>query len=192
MVIKIRWLLVLIIVFIAAAGCSTKNIRQAPACELTTVSERVKLKISGNGPGVDGELLRELEKYAKAKLIIAGFDINGGKGALCLAIHVKAYSPGSAVARNLVGFGAGRGSLIYDAAWTSSDGKVLAEMEGKERFTGLEPGFNSKYGAFATLKGADTVKVVLIQEAAEHSVNLASKKIIDKETAEQKIPAENF
>ena len=45
-------------------------------------------------------------------------------------------------------------------------------MDGQERFTGGEVSFNQNYGGTTTLRGADTVRSVLIQEAAKHIVEL--------------------
>ena len=109
-----------------------------------------------------------------AKLIIAGFDINSGDSeAIQLQVDVHSFSPGNAGLRLTVGFGAGRGSLLYMARYTAPDGTVLAEMDGEEYFTGGEIAFGSKYGAFATMGGAEKAQIILVQEAAEHIVELA-------------------
>ena len=43
-----------------------------------------------------------------------------------LKIDVHAFKPGNTAERILIGFGAGRGSLIYTARQVSEDGEVLA------------------------------------------------------------------
>jgi hypothetical protein len=78
--------------------------------------------------------------------------------------------------RLTISFGAGRGSLLYHAEYTSQTGQILARMDGQERFTGLEPDFNAHYGAFANLGGEEMATEVLIKEAAKHITELALKK----------------
>ncbi|CCK81241.1 uncharacterized protein TOL2_C30840 [Desulfobacula toluolica Tol2] len=163
------------IAVVLVTGCSTKHIAQAPSGNLASISNNIsEIHINGAGQGVDDRLLHDLEKYLKAKLIIAGFDIDDEKEGMTLAVDVKTFSPGNAAARLIIGFGAGRGSLIYTAKYISSDGKVFAEMEGQERFTGLEVGFNNEYGGATTLQGADKARNVLVQEAAKHIVELTA------------------
>jgi hypothetical protein len=94
---------------------------------------------------------------------------------MTLDVDLITFTPGNAATRLIVGFGAGRGSLIYNAKYISPDGNVLAEIDGQERFTGVESfTFNQEYGSTTTLRGADTVKHVLVQEAAKHIVELTS------------------
>lgn len=165
------------IIVVFATGCSTKNIIQAPSCNLASISANIsELNIYGNGQGVDDMLLQDLQKYLKAKLIVADFDIDDKKSGVTLVVDVKFFSPGNAATRNIIGFGAGRGSLIYTAKYILLDGKVFAEMEGQERFTGEEIGFNNEYGGFTTLQGAEKVRNVLVQEAAKHIVELIASK----------------
>jgi hypothetical protein len=74
-----------------------------------------------------------------------------------------------------VGFGAGRGSLLYTAEYADQAGKTLAKMDGEERFTGAEISFNQHYGGATTLGGEETAIEVLIKEAGKHIVELALK-----------------
>ena len=169
----------LLFAVLSISACSTKQITMAPTRSLVDVSRNVSsIEISGIGnQGVDANLVRELTKYIKAKLIIAGFDLEKDLKGMTLDVDILTFTPGNAATRLIVGFGAGRGSLIYTAKYISCDGKILAEMEGRERFTGAEAfTFNQEYGEFSTLGGAKTVKSVLIQEAAKHIVELASSK----------------
>ena len=155
-----------------ASACSTRQIRVSPASDLRSLGSSIQLEI--NGGDVDPAVINDLKRYLKGKLIIAGFDIESADAqGIQLQVDVHSYSAGSAGARLTVGFGAGRGSLLYLARYTSSDGQVLAEMDGAEYFTGGEPHFNSKYGTFATMGGAEKAQNILVQEAAEHIVELA-------------------
>ena len=63
--------------------------------------------------------------------------------------------------------------MLYLAEYKSQEGKILASINGEERFTGLEPGFDQNYGAFATWGGEETATTVLIKEAAKHIIELA-------------------
>jgi hypothetical protein len=119
--------------------------------------------------------LNRLTREIKAQLIIAGFDIEtAAERKLALRVDVQDFNPGNAALRITVGFGAGRGSLIYVAEYADPDGQIVAKMDGQERFTGGEIGFNNNYGAFATLGGEETVREVLVKEAAKHIVELAT------------------
>lgn len=115
-----------------------------------------------------------LTREIKARLIVAGFDIEKQTGEkLVLNVDVSVFDPGDAAARVIIGFGAGRGSLIYSAEYTDATGQILAKMDGQERFTGGELHFNHNYGSFTTLGGEDTVREVLVKEAAKQIVELA-------------------
>jgi hypothetical protein len=86
---------------------------------------------------------------------------------------VSAFTPGNAALRLGVGFGAGRGSLVYSPEYAHGAGQILAMMDGQERFTGTEISFNHNYGALTTLGGEETAREVLVKEAAKHIVELA-------------------
>jgi len=159
-------------------GCSTKNISLVPSTDIKKNNNAVTVNVSGENinPTVIEMLLREL----KGQLIIAGFeliDTTGGDN-INLNVNVNEFSPGNAALRITVGFGAGRGSLIYTAEYTDPRGQVLAKMDGQERFTGLEVSHNHKYGAMATLGGEETATKVLVKEAALHIVELSTGKTL--------------
>lgn len=85
-------------------------------------------------------------------------------------VDVHRFDPGSQSLRLAIGFGAGAGSLVYTAACEKPDGSVRAELQGEERFIGIEPRYAHDYGAAALLGGAEQVRSVLLQEAARHIV----------------------
>lgn len=154
------------------SACSTKQVHVSPASNLKDISTSIQLDI--NGGDVDPAVINDLTRYLMAKLIIAGLEIDSGDSeSIQLQVDVHSFTPGNAGLRLTVGFGAGRGSLLYTARYVDPDGMVLAEMEGQEYFTGYEAGFNTKYGAFATLSGAEKAQIILVQEAAEHIVELS-------------------
>jgi uncharacterized protein DUF4410 len=167
-----RTTLLLLTIAMLVSACSTKQVHVQPAANLKAISSSVALDIHGDA--VDRAVLDGLTRYLKAKLIIAGFDIDTSatKG-IQLQVDVHSFSPGNAGLRVTVGFGAGRGSLLYTARYVDREGHVLAEMEGQEFFTGGEPHFNAEYGLGSTLMGAEAVQSVLVQEAAKHIVELA-------------------
>jgi alpha-acetolactate decarboxylase len=75
------------ITVILVTGCSTKHIAQAPSGNLVSISNNIsEIHVNGAGQGVDDRLLHDLEKYLKAKLIIAGFDIDDEKEGMTLAV----------------------------------------------------------------------------------------------------------
>jgi hypothetical protein len=158
--------------FTIMSACSTKQIHISPASNLKNISTGIQLSV--NGGDVDPAVINDLKRYVMAKLIIAGFDINSDDSeSIRLHVDVHSFSPGNAGLRLTVGFGAGRGSLLYTAQYVAPDGMVLAEIDGQEYFTGGEIAFGNKYGAFATMGGAEKAQSILVQEAAEHIVELA-------------------
>jgi hypothetical protein len=155
-----------------SAACSTKQVLIPAKGNLKVVNESIAINV--NGPPNETELLSQLSREIKARLILAGFDIEKQTTEkLALHVNVTEFNPGDATARMIVGFGAGRGSLIYTAEYKTATGEVLAKMEGQERFTGGEVSFNLDYGHFTTLGGEAAVREVLVKEAAKHIVELA-------------------
>jgi hypothetical protein len=168
----VRTTILVLTAVILASGCSTKQIHVSPDSDLRSINSYLQLEI--NRGDVDLDVVDDLTRYLKAKLIIAGFDIESTDAdRIQLYVDIQRFSAGDAGVRMAVGFGAGRGSLLYLARYTAPDGRVLAEMNGAEHFTGTEPHFNMKYGSFANMGGAERVQSVLVQEAAEHIVELA-------------------
>ena len=155
-------------------ACSTQQVSTPASANLWQVNDTIAVKVTGQVQ--DNELLARLTREIKSQLILAGFDIEKQSDKkLLLNVHVRQYTPGNNALRLTVGFGAGRGSLIYTAEYIGTDGKVLAKMDGQERFTGQEVGFNTNYGVATTLGGEETVRTVLLKEAGRHIVELAVK-----------------
>jgi len=170
---------------ILAVACSTKKVTVAPAESLERISSAVVINV--HSQSVDASILEDLTRHLKAKLIVAGFDIEAKPpDAIRLEVHVHEFEPGNAALRLTVGFGAGRGSLLYTARYLDSSQTVLAELEGQERFTGGEPHYNMDYGQATTLMGAERVQSVLVQEAAKHIVELGLGKIRAPKPAAQR------
>ena len=143
-----------------------------PKVNLKLVNDSISVNVKGSDS--ETALLDRLTREIKARLIVAGFDIEKKTGEeLLLNVNVSLFDPRDTAARLIVGFGAGRGSLIYSAEYTDATGQILAKMDGQERFTGGEIHFNHNYGTFTTLGGEDTVREVLVKEAAKHIIELA-------------------
>jgi len=155
-------------------ACSSQSILLSPTASLRSLSNNVSVTVVSQA--IDQPIIDQLTREIKGQLIIAGFDLDKqDTKTLHLKIQVTEFSPGNAGLRLTVGFGAGRGSLVYLAEYTSQEGKTLAKMNGEERFTGAEVGFNQNYGGLTTLGGEETATKVLIKEAAKHIVELALK-----------------
>jgi len=168
---KIRLIIVLSTLLVA---CSTKTISTTPATSLKLVGDTVIVNVTGQN--IEANTLDQLTREIKAQLLIAGFDIDKETDKkINLNVLVTAFTPGNAGLRLTVGFGAGRGSLLYVAEYKNNKGQTLAKMDGQERFTGAELGFNQHYGGFTTLGGEETATTVLLKEAAKHIVELALK-----------------
>lgn len=162
----------IILFYLLLAACSTKHISITPITNLKLVGDSVIVKVAGQN--IDPNILDRLTREIKGQLIIAGFDIDKETGKrINLNVFVTDFTPGNAALRFFVGFGSGRGSLLYTAEYTNQAGQTLAKMDGQERFTGGEVSFNQHYGGATTLGGEKTSTKVLIKEAAKHIVELA-------------------
>jgi hypothetical protein len=156
------------------AGCSASNIITLPTDNLIKISNKVSITVSGRE--IDANVLDQLTREIKGQLVIAGFDIDKeSDNRVCLNVNVTEFNPGNAALRMTIGFGAGRGSLVYTAEYTNKTGQTLAKMDGEERFTGLEVSYNQHYGGLTTLGGEETATKVLLKEAAMHISQLAIK-----------------
>jgi len=165
-----------IFLLLSLSACSSQQVSMQPAASMSQVSHSVAVIVKGESADISPEIIDKLGRRLKAGLIVAGFDIdNPSEKSIKLEVLVKEFNPGNAALRLTVGFGAGRGSLLYLASYYDPAGNILARLDGQERFTGLEPQFNTNYGAFATLGGEETATEVLLQEAAKHIVELANK-----------------
>lgn len=174
MLINIHKFLLFILIGSLLAACSTKHISTAPSHNLKHIANSVVVKVSGQN--INSTVLDTLGREIKGQLIIAGFDIDKETDKkINLNVFVTEFTPGNAALRITVGFGAGRGSLLYTAEYTDQAGKTLAKMNGEERFTGAEISFNQNYGGATTLGGEETATSVLIKEAGKHIVELALK-----------------
>ena len=173
MCLNFQKLLIVFFIGLLLFGCSTKNISQNPTTDLKLVSNVVLVNVIGEN--IQPDILEMLTREIKGQLIIAGFDLTDSKDKnINLNVVVSEFYPGNAALRLTVGFGAGRGSLIYTAEYTDPKGILLAKMDGQERFTGLEVSHNIYYGAVTTLGGEETATKVLVKEAAKHIVELST------------------
>ncbi|MGR9116346.1 MAG: DUF4410 domain-containing protein [Gammaproteobacteria bacterium] len=153
-------------------GCSSKSVSMSPATSLRFLGDNIQVNVVGQN--IEQRVLEQLTREIKGQLIISGFDLDTeSSNNINLNVHVTEFTPGNAALRLTIGFGAGRGSLVYIAEYTDQEGKSLAKMEGQERFTGMEVGFNQNYGGATTLGGEETATKVLLKEAAKHIVELA-------------------
>lgn len=169
------------ILVIAITGCSTHQVNIKPNSNLQKINNQIDLNVHAEAPEkVNSYVIKDLEKYLKAKLIIKNFEIvDSTKDCINLDVNVHTFTPGNWALRFFIGFGAGRGSLIYTAKYNDQNGNILASMIGRERFTGGEPHYNMEYGQMSTLKGEETVQCVLVQEAAKHIAQLGVNRIND-------------
>jgi hypothetical protein len=63
---------------------------------------------------------------------------SGTTAELTVDISVTKAKRGNPAARFFVGLGAGRAALTFDAAFKDSDGRNIAEFQGRESFTGTD------------------------------------------------------
>lgn len=152
-------------------ACSTHQVRTASSDQIKGFGQDIKVIVTGESSDISDQLSRHI----RAGLLIKGFNIVNDEQATNLTVAISEFSPGNAALRLTIGFGAGRGSLVYNAKY-SKDGIVLIDFDGAERFTGMElyPGTN--YRPLRQLGGEETATQILLEEAAKHIVDLAINK----------------
>lgn len=121
--------LLILLLFSLLLACSTKHISTTPSTNLKLVGDSVIVKVEGQN--IDLNVLDSLTREIKGQLIIAGFDIDKkADKSINLNVLVTDFKPGNAALRLTIGFGAGRGSLLYFAEYTNQAGQTLASMDG--------------------------------------------------------------
>ena len=171
--------LLLVTICLLMPGCSTKQVSTYSSTNFKLIDNKILVNVTGKY--MDPEIIDTLSHKIKKLLIDIGFDPNlatNAKSNLSLNVDVTKFSPGNAFVRSFIGFGAGRGSLLYTAEYINKEGDILAKIDGQERFTGGEASFNIDYGGFTSFGCKHTVIYVLINEAAMHIVDIADKSLL--------------
>lgn len=161
-------LLARLLLLLILSACSTHQLKRSNSAKLASYGKNIKLLVSAE----DKQIADQLSRYLQANLLIAGFNPVSDEAATRLDVVVSEFSPGNQALRITVGFGAGRGSLVYNAKYRK-DGTVLIDYDGAERFTGLEIAPGTKSTPFRQLGDAETATEVLMEEASKHIVDLA-------------------
>src|SRR5215475_10035667 len=86
--------------------CSTQQVLRPPKVNLKLVNDSISVNVKGSDS--ETALLDRLTREIKARLIVAGFDIEKKTGEeLLLNVNVSLFDPRDTAARLIVGFGAG-------------------------------------------------------------------------------------
>jgi hypothetical protein len=122
--------------------------------------KKIRLAIQDNvNTPYSTEGLPMFEGLLKGKLKSLGFQVVDVDEDMALEINVTAFKPGSAAARLLIGFGAGRAVFIYAANFKEKNGKLLTTLEGGKSYHGLEFADNPLY------KTDEELRMGMIQQA---------------------------
>jgi len=165
-----KYILFVVMVCILTA-CSTHQVKTESSSQIKDFGQDIKVVVTGGSTDISNQLSRHIQ----ANLLTEGFNIVNHDQATILTVAISEFSPGNAALRLTVGFGAGRGSLVYNAKYSRS-GKVLIDYDGAERFTGLEFAPGTKYRPLGNFGGEETSTKILLEEASKHIVDLAVKK----------------
>ncbi|MDT4291210.1 DUF4410 domain-containing protein [Methylomonas sp. MO1] len=149
-------------------GCSTHHLNTGSSENVSSYGKDITVKVTG----ANADIVDKLTRYIQAALLTEGFNLVTEDNATHLEVAISDFDPGNAALRLTVGFGAGRGSLVYNAKYTKS-GKVLVDYDGAERFTGLEIAPGTKYETFRNFGGEETSTQILLEEASKHIVEQA-------------------
>lgn len=161
----------LLLIALILPACSTHHLNTASGVNVLSHGKDIKLTVTGQ----NSEIVDKLSRHIKANLLIEGFDVVNSEDATALNVAISAFDPGNAALRLTIGFGAGRGSLIYNAKYIKN-GKVLIDYDGAERFTGLEIAPGTKYDPTRNFGDAETSTQILLEEASKHIVDQSTGK----------------
>ncbi|WP_190303109.1 MULTISPECIES: DUF4410 domain-containing protein [Methylomonas] len=159
----------LILSVLILAACSTHQLKTASPENVSSYGKDIKLNVTG----AHSEIVDKLTRYIQASLLTEGFNVVADENATHLDVAISEFDPGNAALRLTIGFGAGRGSLVYNAKYTKN-GKLLVDYDGAERFTGLEIAPGTKYETFRNFGGEETSTLILLEEASKHIVEQAT------------------
>lgn len=162
---------VLILSALILTACSTHQLKTASSETVSSYGKDIKLSVTG----ANSEIVDKLRRYIQASLLTEGFNVVSDDKATHLDVAISAFDPGNAGLRLTIGFGAGRGSLVYNAKYMKN-GKLLVDYDGAERFTGLEFAPGTQYEAFRNFGGEETSTLILLEEASKHIVEQATRK----------------
>ena len=151
-------------------ACSTHHINTLSSIRIKDFGQDIKVVVIGGTPDISNQLSRHIQ----ALLLKEGFNIVNDEHATNLTVAISVFKPGNAALRIAIGYGAGRGSLVYNAKYSKAD-KVLIDYNGAERFTGLELEPGTKYRPFPLghFAGEKAATHILLEEASKHIVELA-------------------
>jgi hypothetical protein len=132
---------------------TTVDFRQYKTVKLVMTDE-VKTPYSQEG-------LPMFEAFLKGRLQYLGYSVGAADGDLTLEVRILSFAPGNAVARSLVGFGAGRAVLTYLASFRNRSGGLITQLEGGKSYHGMELSSDNPF-----FKTDEDIRVGMIQEAA--------------------------
>jgi len=159
--------LFVIMAFVLTA-CSTHQLKTASTNPIKYFGQDIKVVVTG----ASSDISNQLSRYIQANLLTEGFNIVNDEQATNLTVAISEFSPGDAALRLTIGYGAGRGSLVYNAKFSKA-GKLLIDYDGAERFTGLEFAPGTKYRPLGNFGGEEIATRILLEEASKHIVDLA-------------------
>jgi len=134
---------------VTLASCVTARVVEKPAnpinfTQFRTVSYSVRAspqtEYTSDDEEFGGDTIALFEAMLGQKLRGLGYQVVEGSADFSIDVDVKAAKSGNAAARFLVGFGAGRAVLLWDAVFSDTEGKRLAVLEGGRSHTGMEFG----------------------------------------------------
>jgi len=163
--------IICIVMICLIQACSTHELKTASSTQIKSYGMNIKLVVSGDNK----DIVDQLSRHIQANLLTRGFNIVADEQATKLTVAISYFTPGNAALRLTIGFGAGRGSLVYNAKYTKG-GQLLIDYDGAERFTGLEVAPGTQYRPLGNFGGEETSTQILLEEAAKHIVDLATDK----------------
>lgn len=159
-------IIILLVASLLFSGCSSNKLNLSG--HVREYGDLINVTVTG----VDAAISKKLERRIKSGLISRGFEVSSEKDITRLEVNISTYDTGNAALRVAIGFGSGRGSLIYKAQYIKGE-KILVDYDGNEHFTGMEILPGTTDDPMANFGGEETSERILLEEATKHIVDLA-------------------
>ena len=174
------WYVVLVL---TATSCITARVVEKPSnpidfTKFRTVSYSVHASPQTEYTSGDEEFGRNtialFDTMLGQKLRSLGYKVVEQSPDLSIDIDVKAVKSGSAAARFLVGFGAGRAVFLWNAVFTDAQGNRLGVLQGGRSHTGME--FGESFAGNEQIQAiAVTASIRQIEDFIKHGGGLRSR-----------------
>ena len=103
----------ILLLALTLTACSSHQLKTSAPEKVSSYGKDIKLAVTSQ----NAEIADKLTRYIKANLLIEGFNVVDDENTTNLNVVISSFDSGNAALRLTIGFGAGRGSLVYNAKY---------------------------------------------------------------------------